>query len=52
MTQMVFIHGPGAGGCADSFVYQLEYYPGASRRRCLVIWSARPAPMWNDILIG
>jgi 4,5:9,10-diseco-3-hydroxy-5,9,17-trioxoandrosta-1(10),2-diene-4-oate hydrolase len=27
MTQMVFIHGPGAGGCADAFVYQLEHYP-------------------------
>src|SRR5262245_32697379 len=27
MTQMVFIHGPGAGGCADSFVHQLKYYP-------------------------
>jgi pimeloyl-ACP methyl ester carboxylesterase len=27
MTQMVFIHGPGAGGCADSFVNQLKYYP-------------------------
>jgi 4,5:9,10-diseco-3-hydroxy-5,9,17-trioxoandrosta-1(10),2-diene-4-oate hydrolase len=26
MTQMVFIHGPGAGGCAESFVYQLNYY--------------------------
>jgi pimeloyl-ACP methyl ester carboxylesterase len=29
MAQMVFIHGPGAGGCADSFVHQLEYYPGS-----------------------
>jgi pimeloyl-ACP methyl ester carboxylesterase len=29
MTQLVFIHGPGAGGCADAFVYQLEYYPGS-----------------------
>lgn len=29
MTQMVFIHGPGAGGCADSFVYQLQHYPGS-----------------------
>ena len=29
MTQMVFIHGPGAGGCAASFVYQLEHYPGS-----------------------
>ena len=29
MTQMIFIHGPGAGGCADSFVHQLKYYPGS-----------------------
>ena len=25
----VFIHGPGAGGCADSFVHQLKYFPGS-----------------------
>jgi 3-oxoadipate enol-lactonase len=29
MNQMVFIHGPGAGGCADSFVHQLNHYPGS-----------------------
>jgi pimeloyl-ACP methyl ester carboxylesterase len=29
MAQMVFIHGPGAGGCADAFVYQLEHYAGS-----------------------
>jgi len=29
MNQMVFIHGPGAGGCAESFVHQLKYYPGS-----------------------
>ena len=29
MAQMVFIHGPGAGACADAFVYQLQYYPGS-----------------------
>jgi pimeloyl-ACP methyl ester carboxylesterase len=29
MPQFVFIHGPGAGGCADSFVYQLEHFPGS-----------------------
>ena len=27
MTQMVFIHGPGAGGCAESFFHQLKHYP-------------------------
>jgi pimeloyl-ACP methyl ester carboxylesterase len=26
---MVFIHGPGAGGCGDCFVHQLEHYPGS-----------------------
>ena len=29
MNQVVFIHGPGAGGCAESFVYQLKHYPGS-----------------------
>ena len=29
MNQLVFIHGPGAGGCAESFVYQLKHYPGS-----------------------
>ena len=29
MTQLVFIHGPGAGGCADSYAYQLEHYPAS-----------------------
>jgi pimeloyl-ACP methyl ester carboxylesterase len=29
MTQPVFIHGPGAGGCRDGFFYQLSRFPGA-----------------------
>ena len=29
MNQMVFIHGPGAGGCAESFIHQLHRYPGS-----------------------
>lgn len=29
MPQFVFIHGPGAGGCADSFVHQLAHFPGS-----------------------
>jgi pimeloyl-ACP methyl ester carboxylesterase len=29
MTQLVFIHGPGAGGCADGFVHQLSFFPGS-----------------------
>ena len=29
MSQLVLIHGPGAGGCAASFRYQLGRFPGA-----------------------
>ena len=29
MTQLVFIHGPGAGGCADSYENQLRRYTGS-----------------------
>src|SRR5688572_25848403 len=29
MPQLVFIHGPGAGACADAFVHQLKYFPGS-----------------------
>ncbi len=29
MTQLVFLHGPGAGGCADAFHHQLEHFPGS-----------------------
>lgn len=29
MSQLVFIHGPGAGGCADGFAYQLTHFPGS-----------------------
>jgi 4,5:9,10-diseco-3-hydroxy-5,9,17-trioxoandrosta-1(10),2-diene-4-oate hydrolase len=29
MTQLVFIHGPGAGGCADGFRHQLDAFPGS-----------------------
>jgi len=29
MAQLVFIHGPGAGGCAESFRYQLDHFPGS-----------------------
>ncbi len=29
MPQFVFIHGPGAGGCADSYVHQLRHFPGS-----------------------
>lgn len=27
MPQLVFIHGPGAGGCADAYTYQLRHFP-------------------------
>lgn len=29
MNHIVFIHGPGAGGCADSFIYQIKHFPGS-----------------------
>ena len=29
MTQLVFIHGPGAGGCSASFANQLKHFPGS-----------------------
>ncbi len=29
MSQLVFIHGPGAGGCAEAFRYQFEYFHGS-----------------------
>ena len=29
MSQLVLIHGPGAGGCAASYRYQMERFPGA-----------------------
>src|SRR5687768_15393033 len=29
MSQMVIIHGPGAGGCAEAFRYQLDHFPGS-----------------------
>ena len=27
MAQIVFLHGPGAGACADAFHYQIEHFP-------------------------
>ena len=29
MSQLVFIHGPGAGACADAYTYQLEHFAGS-----------------------
>lgn len=29
MPQLVFIHGPGAGACADAFDHQLKHFPGS-----------------------
>jgi pimeloyl-ACP methyl ester carboxylesterase len=29
MPQLVFIHGPGAGACADAYVHQLRHFPGS-----------------------
>lgn len=29
MAQLVFIHGPGAGACAEGFAHQLAHFPGS-----------------------
>ena len=29
MSQLVFIHGPGAGGCREGYAHQLERFPGS-----------------------
>ena len=29
MPQLVFLHGPGAGACADAFHHQLEHFPNS-----------------------
>ncbi len=29
MVQLVFLHGPGAGACADAFTYQLAHFKGS-----------------------
>jgi len=29
LSNFVFIHGPGAGGCADSFIHQLRHFPNS-----------------------
>jgi pimeloyl-ACP methyl ester carboxylesterase len=29
MSQLVFLHGPGAGACADAFHYQLAHFPNS-----------------------
>ena len=29
MSQLVFLRGPGAGGCAEAFRYQLDNFPGS-----------------------
>jgi pimeloyl-ACP methyl ester carboxylesterase len=29
MAQLVFLHGPGAGACADAYAYQLEHFKGS-----------------------
>jgi pimeloyl-ACP methyl ester carboxylesterase len=29
MAQLVFLHGPGAGACADAFHYQLQHFKGS-----------------------
>ncbi len=44
MTQLVFIHGPGAGGCADSYIHQLEHFPGSVAPNLPGHLSGEPCP--------
>jgi len=30
MPQLVFLHGPGAGGCADAYTHQRQYFPDSA----------------------
>lgn len=39
MAQLVFVHGPGAGGCADAFEHPLAVFAGS------LATAATPAPI-------
>ena len=44
MTQLVFVHGPGAGACAEGFVHQLEHFPGSLAPNLPGHLSGEPCP--------
>ena len=44
MTQLVFVHGPGAGGCAEGFAHQLEHFPGSLAPNLPGHLSGEPCP--------
>ena len=44
MTQLVFIHGPGAGGCAEGFAHQLSHFPGSLAPNLPGHLSGEPCP--------
>lgn len=44
MTQLVFIHGPGAGACADGFTYQLDHFHGSLAPNLPGHLSGEPCP--------
>ena len=44
MTQLVFIHGPGAGACADGFENQLSHFPGSLAPNLPGHLSGKPCP--------
>lgn len=55
MSQLVFIHGPGAGGCADSYVNQLEHFQGSVAPNLPGHLSGQPCsdvPRYTDWLRG
>ena len=44
MTQLVFLHGPGAGACADAFHHQLKHFPGSLAPNLPGHLSGKPCP--------
>lgn len=44
MAQLVFVHGPGAGACADAFHHQLRHFPGSLAPTLPGHLSGKPCP--------
>jgi len=43
-TRLVFLHGPGAGACADAFSHQLKHFPGSLAPNLPGHLSGNPCP--------
>ena len=44
MSQLVFIHGPGAGACAEGFTHQMDRFPGSFAPNLPGHLSGEPCP--------